>query len=250
MIVVVTGGNRGLGLALVGLLRDAGHTVVVGCRAPPPGAAPALDLASPASIARFVAELRGQPIDVLVNNAGAMFATHALTAAGVERTLAVNCVGPLQLTEALAPVRIVNVVTAALGRDALDPGRRFATMSAYLSAKLALMRVARVWATDGKHVQCLHPGMMRTPMLDAPGLGGGAMRYLTPLLRPFAADPIVPARALLRLIVEEHASDTLFHRLRQVSWPAKLRDAALNQRVTAQLRALVPTDHVSPGALQ
>jgi NAD(P)-dependent dehydrogenase (short-subunit alcohol dehydrogenase family) len=244
MNVVITGGNRGLGSALAQLLRQEGCAVIVGCRAPE--SAPAgthalpLDLSSPASIEAFVVALAGRPVDVLVNNAGAMFATRELTAAGVERTLAVNCVGPLQLTQALQPKRIVNVVTSPLGRvdlDDLTRARSFGTMSAYLSAKLAMMHVGRVWASEGLHVTGMHPGMIRTPMLDAPGLGGGVMRYLTPLIRPFAAEPEVPARALRGLVLEEGASDALFHRARRVGWPKKLSDPARNAQITASMRA-------------
>jgi len=246
MNVVVTGGNRGIGAALARLLSHDGHHVVVGCRAP--ASAPAgcealpLDLESPDSIARFVAALSGRTVDVLVNNAGAMFATHGLTAAGVERTLAVNCVGPVQLTESANPTRVVNVVTAPLGRIDLDDlarTRSFGTMSAYLAAKLAMMHVARVWAAEGRHVTNLHPGMVRTPMLYAPGLGGGLMRYLVPLLTPFADEPEVPARALHAIIGSPGPSDALFHGSKPAAWPAKLRDPARNTAVTTRVRALV-----------
>jgi NAD(P)-dependent dehydrogenase (short-subunit alcohol dehydrogenase family) len=178
---------------------------------------------------------------VLVNNAGAMFAARELTATLVERTLAVNCVGPLQLTETLKPRRVVNVVTSPFGRVDLDDlarDRSFSTMDAYLAAKLAMMHVGRAWAAEGMHVTSLHPGMVRTPMLDAPGLGGGVMRYLMPLLHPFAAEPEIPARALRRRIVDEGAGDALFHRSRRVDWPRKLRDLARNAQVTASMRAL------------
>ncbi len=245
MTVVITGGNRGIGSALARLLSQDGHQVIIGCRAP--ASAPAgldthpLDLASPESIAQFVAALSGRPVDVLVNNAGAMFATRELTTTLVERTLAVNCVGPLHLTETLKPRRVVNVVTSPFGRvdlDDLTHARSFSTMGAYLAAKLAMMHVGRALAAEGRHVTSLHPGMVRTPMLDAPGLGGGIMSYLVPLLHPFAAEPEIPARALRRLILDEGAGDTLFHRSRRVDWPKKLRDPARNAQVTASVRAL------------
>jgi NAD(P)-dependent dehydrogenase (short-subunit alcohol dehydrogenase family) len=245
MNVVITGGNRGIGLALARLLDQDGHQVFIGCRAAASASAGAstlpLDLASPESIAQFVATLPGRSVDVLVNNAGAMFAARELTAALVERTLAVNCVGPLQLTETLKPRRVFNVVTSPFGRvdlDDLTRARSFSTMSAYLAAKLAMMHVGRVWAAEGMHVTSMHPGMVRTPMLDAPGLGGGIMRYLTPLLHPLAAEPEIPARALRRLILDEGAGDALFHRSRRVDWPGKLRDPARNAEVTTSMRAL------------
>lgn len=74
--VLVTGGNRGIGLAIALALREAGHHVVVGSRS---GAAPdgldavALDVTDTASVdAGFTAAEKcvGGPIGALVANAG------------------------------------------------------------------------------------------------------------------------------------------------------------------------------------
>lgn len=73
---VVTGGNRGIGLAIAHALRDAGDRVVVGCRsgqAPDGFEAVPLEVTDTASVdAAFtaVAELTGNQVEILVANAG------------------------------------------------------------------------------------------------------------------------------------------------------------------------------------
>jgi 3-oxoacyl-[acyl-carrier protein] reductase len=113
--VVITGGNRGLGAALARLLSLDGCEVIVGCRAPasaPPGTrALALDLASPASIARLVDALSGRPVDVLVNNAGAMFAA-------LEKALKMDAslADEIRADEDFAPLRATAAFQKLVGR--------------------------------------------------------------------------------------------------------------------------------------
>jgi NAD(P)-dependent dehydrogenase (short-subunit alcohol dehydrogenase family) len=213
----------------------AGYEVVSASRS---GAA-ALDLASFASVDRFVESLRGRSVDVLVNNAGAMFAEHGLTGDGVERTLAVNCLGPLRLTESLTPKRTVNVVTSAMGGvdlNDLNFTRGYGCFTAYLRAKLAFMHVVRVWAAEGRHVQNVHPGMVRTAMLRPPA---GPMRFITPLLTPFAHRAEVPAAWVAsRVEASAAASDALFVSGAPAAWPARLRDDARNAEVASAVRRL------------
>lgn len=87
-VIVVTGGNRGIGFALVEVLADQGHRVIFTARDPARGfealrrltdAGPRrsitmeiCDLASPSSIHACAQRLvdGGEPIDALINNAG------------------------------------------------------------------------------------------------------------------------------------------------------------------------------------
>src|SRR6185295_8710972 len=84
-LAVVTGANSGIGLETARTLAASGWSVVMAVRSPDRGRAAAasltgdlrvaaLDLASLESVASFAASLRaaGQPIDLLVNNAGVM----------------------------------------------------------------------------------------------------------------------------------------------------------------------------------
>jgi retinol dehydrogenase-12 len=220
--VVITGGNRGIGLALAQMLARSRRRVTIACRGTDEGRraidalglaekidVASLDLSSFASIDRFV---RASPDDIaaIVNNAGAMFAERRLTDDGIERSLAVNCVGPMRLTEALLEkaaktLRVVNVVTAALGKVELGaPAKKHTAMSAYLDAKMAFMHVARAWASAWKAravVHNVHPGMVRTAMFEAPRAEGGVFwRVMIPMLRPFVDPPERAARTLAKLV--------------------------------------------------
>ena len=123
-VIVITGGNRGIGLALVELLADSGNKVIFTSRDPARGrearrqlieARPVrrikmeiCDLASPrwmrhACTQRLVD--RAEPIDAVINNAGILRPPDVrhVTAEGVEVTL-VTCPRPMALTTALEPV--------------------------------------------------------------------------------------------------------------------------------------------------
>jgi 3-oxoacyl-[acyl-carrier protein] reductase len=74
-IAVVTGGNRGIGLAVAKRLRDAGHPVVVACRsgqAPDGLPAVVMDVSDPASIESGFATIEAEhgPVSIVVANAG------------------------------------------------------------------------------------------------------------------------------------------------------------------------------------
>jgi len=185
MQVVVTGGNRGLGLELARAYEAGGHTVIVGCRSPAGvtvGEAHPLDMGDEASISAFAAAVGDRPVDVLVNNAGldaTGFGTpdsarDAMQLSG-ETFLAVmrvNAVGPMLLTRALAPnlraasgAKVLNissqvgsmVVAQRMGRDV-----------SYTSSKAALNMITVKFASllkgDGVTVVAMHPGYLRTDM--------------------------------------------------------------------------------------
>jgi NAD(P)-dependent dehydrogenase (short-subunit alcohol dehydrogenase family) len=111
------------------------------------------DLSSMSSIRRFAEEfkLKYERLDVLINNAGAVFNKREVTPEGFERTLAGRLSGPFLLTHELlgllkasVPSRIINANSglAKNGKvdlDDLQSGRNYAGMKVYSNAKLMVM---------------------------------------------------------------------------------------------------------------
>jgi NAD(P)-dependent dehydrogenase (short-subunit alcohol dehydrogenase family) len=124
---------------------------------------------------------RGDAIDVLVNNAGALFNPRGETSEGIEQSLALLLLSPHRLTEGLKSLldkaeqpRVVNVVSGGMYSQKLDlpallgeKKERYSGSVAYARAKRALMIVtehwAQTWARDGVVVNAMHPGWADTP---------------------------------------------------------------------------------------
>jgi NAD(P)-dependent dehydrogenase (short-subunit alcohol dehydrogenase family) len=119
--VLVTGANRGIGFEFVRQYANDGARVVACARRPNDAkelldlaaaasgrvAVHELDVASAKSVANLAAELALQPIDILINNAGVYGGTHQqpgdIDYDAWMRTLSVNTLGPVRVTEALRP---------------------------------------------------------------------------------------------------------------------------------------------------
>ena len=144
-VVVVTGGNSGIGFGAVKAVARKGADTVLACRSPERGQAAldalkaevpgakaelkALDLTSLASVERFATEFteRHQRLDVLANNAGIMVIPYGKTEDGFERQVGTNHLGHFALTGRLLDVllatpgaRVVNVSSLAHKRAELD----------------------------------------------------------------------------------------------------------------------------------
>jgi NAD(P)-dependent dehydrogenase (short-subunit alcohol dehydrogenase family) len=210
---LVTGGNRGLGLATVRALAAHGMTVLLAGRDPARASRAAaelradgldvtglvLDVTDPASIA--AARARVPRLDVLVNNAGIL--PEATAEHGVARfreTFEVNVFGPVAVTEAFLPLlraggagRVVNV-SSRMGSlaDQLDPASPYhgLVLPAYQSSKAALNSVtiglAKALAGTGIVVTAVCPGFVRTDL--TPG-----NREQAPLSAQEAAGVVVAA---------------------------------------------------------
>lgn len=174
-VVLVTGGNRGLGKAFVAeALARGARKVYAGARDPGsvtvPGAIPvALDVTDPESVRR-AAEQTGD-VTVLINNAGIYVAASLVTGdlADVRREFETNFYGPLHVTRAFVPQilaggggRIVNV-HSALSWVAWAQSYS-ATKAALWSATDALRLEL---APQGIGVTGLHVGYVDTDMAAA-----------------------------------------------------------------------------------
>ncbi|MFI6231659.1 SDR family NAD(P)-dependent oxidoreductase [Micromonospora echinospora] len=196
--VLVTGGNRGLGLATATLLVDDGWSVLLGCRDERRGATAAealrrrggraahvpLEVTSPASIAAavdLVADRTGGRLAGLVNNAGVFLDERdadleSVTAEAVHELLAVNAVGPLLVTRAMLP--LLRAATGAavvnVSADDADPATADGEATGYRMSKAALnimtVNLAVALREQDIVVNAIDPGWIPTDMggPDAP----------------------------------------------------------------------------------
>jgi dehydrogenase/reductase SDR family protein 12 len=124
---------------------------------------------------------RGKPIDVLINNAGALFNPRSETSEGLEQSFALLLLSPYRLTTGLKPLllksnepRVINVVSGGMYSQRLDVDSlqndsptAYSGSVAYAREKRALMVLtqewAKVWAEQGVVVNAMHPGWADTP---------------------------------------------------------------------------------------
>jgi NAD(P)-dependent dehydrogenase (short-subunit alcohol dehydrogenase family) len=167
---IVTGANSGLGFQTALQLAHHGATVVLACRSAERGQKAlesiretvpdgdfhlgSLDLADLASVRAF-ADAHGEPLDLLVNNAGVMALPHRTTADGFEMQFGTNHLGHFALTGLLLPTllarpgaRVVTVTSMMhwLGRidfRNLGAERGYHKWPAYCQAKLANLVFAK-----------------------------------------------------------------------------------------------------------
>lgn len=225
-IALVTGANRGIGLATVRQLGELGMTTLIGSRDRGRGedaaaglradgleaVALALDVESDSSVraaAALVAEEYGQ-LDVLVNNAGVLpEATAADAASPVDidqfrRTFETNVFGAVRMIQQFVPLllrspagRIVNVSTT-MGSlsDQADPESPYygVLVPAYRASKAALnsitVSVAKTLVDTPIKVTSICPGWVQTD------LGGPDNRAAAPLSADEAARIVVAAARL------------------------------------------------------
>lgn len=172
---LVTGGNRGIGLATALALRAAGHEVVVGSRsgeAPEGLPAVAMDVTSSASVdaAVDVVEAEHGPLGILVANAGMTRDTLLLrmTDDDIEQVIDTNLIGAIRCARRAAK----SMVRARAGRIILISSVVGAVGSAgqvnYAASKSGLVGVARSLArelgTRGITANVVAPGFVDTDM--------------------------------------------------------------------------------------
>jgi len=178
---------RGASLALVGRDRSRAEAALARVRAAAPGVRAMVhyaDLTRLAEVRRLGAELLATHprIDVLVNNAGALFQQREATEDGLERTFALNHVAYFLLTQLLrerlaasAPARVVSVASrahegAVLDLEDLNLERGYSGWTAYRRSKLANIlftrELARGLAGTGVTANCLHPGFVASRLGD------------------------------------------------------------------------------------
>lgn len=266
-VAVITGGNRGLGLAAARELVRAGAVVIIGCRdldvgrratellGPAHAQALSLDLADLDSVAAFAATVlaRGGGIDLLVNNAGVMAVPSRLeTKQGFELQFGVNHLGHFALTSALLPALILRrgsrvVTLSSLAHRGgvvrfsdLNSTYAYEAWTAYNQSKLAnllfaleLDRRSRAAGLDVESTAA-HPGIARTELGRAgPQLGGGGLfgRLTDLAFRLFGQSARSGALPILYAATsaDAHGGDFI-----GPSWPGEIRGSPVHVRPARQ----------------
>jgi NAD(P)-dependent dehydrogenase (short-subunit alcohol dehydrogenase family) len=205
-VCLVTGATAGIGqVTATELCRLGAHVIIVGRSSERCAATQALirtaagadradsfvaDLSILSEVRRLAGLVRERypRLDVLVNNAGAMFWKRSESAEGIEKTFALNHLSYFLLTDLLlpllrnsAPARIVNVASeaykgAVINFDDIQFKQKYSGWKAYQQSKLANImftyELARRIQGSGVTANALHPGFVRTNFLqvfnDAP----------------------------------------------------------------------------------
>jgi NAD(P)-dependent dehydrogenase (short-subunit alcohol dehydrogenase family) len=231
-LVVITGATRGIGRAAAIELAKRGAEVAVVGREPErvgsvaeeaqaagdgaPVNQHVADLALMSGVRALADELRAKydHIDVLANNAGALFASRRETSEGFEQTFALNHLAPFLLTnllrDRLSGSRVVTTASDAhesgrLDLDDLQSETSYAAMRVYGTSKLCNILFTRELARRAPelHANCFHPGTVRT------GFGkndNGIWKILTTLGGPFFRSPERGARSLMWLALSDDAA--------------------------------------------
>jgi NAD(P)-dependent dehydrogenase (short-subunit alcohol dehydrogenase family) len=237
--VVITGGTSGIGEIAAERLAQMGARIVLIARDKSRGEAtlarlheraPGLghvvhyaDLARIPEMKRVAAEIAHKEprIDVLINNAGAMFSSRRLTEDGLEYTFALNHMAYFVVTEGLrerllasSPAHIVNVASAAHQGARLDFGdlqsaKGFGAMKAYGRSKLCNIlftrELARRLQGTGVTANCLHPGFVATRFGDQ---SGGVISRFVGLAKLFAIPPEKGAETIIYLASSAAVTET------------------------------------------
>lgn len=278
--VLITGATSGIGLeAAVMLARQGAHTVIVGRnpdktqmrlaeirkRAQSDTVESLLcDFSLQGSIRQLVDEFnrRYSRLDVLVNNAGTVFAKKTNAENGIEATFAVNHLGYFLLTQLLldkvlasAPARIVNVASAAhykgtLDFDDLNFEKDYGILRAYARSKLCNVLFTRELAQrlsgTAVTVNAVHPGTVATHIWD------GAPSWSRPVLGfakwVFMTSPARGGQTIANLAMSEKVANTTggyFDKYRVREPSRQARDEALAKRLWDESLRL--TDLVETG---
>lgn len=231
-VVLLTGGSDGIGkMTALALARKNATLVIVGRNKTKTEAAVdeikaasgnqsitaiIADLSEMAQVREVVREFRDRQrrLDVLINNAGAIFSKRELTSEGIERTWALNHLNYFALTNGLldllklsAPSRIVNVSSIAhqnvkgLNFADLQYSKGYAAFPVYGHSKLAnimhTFALARRLDGLGVTANCLHPGSVATNI--GRNNTGGIGKIIGILLRTIGKSPENGAQTSIHL---------------------------------------------------
>jgi NAD(P)-dependent dehydrogenase (short-subunit alcohol dehydrogenase family) len=237
-VIVITGATSGIGqvaaerlagmgarLVLVARDKARGEAALARLRQLAPGVSHSIhygDLSRLAEMKRVAAEIAAaEPrIDVLINNAGALFGSRQVTEDGLELTFATNHMSYFVLTHGLrksllagAPARVVNTSSdahkgAKLDFNDLQSANKFRGFPVYGRSKLANIlftsELARRLAGTGVTANSLHPGFVATRFGDH---SGGFFSYVVRAAKVIAISPEKGAETIVYLASSDEVAN-------------------------------------------
>jgi NAD(P)-dependent dehydrogenase (short-subunit alcohol dehydrogenase family) len=264
-VVVITGATSGIGRIAAMRLARMGARIVLLARDRGRGEAvlrelPPIDAVQPHSLylgnLSIISEMQrlaariaaAEPrIDVLINNAGALFASRGVTEDGLERTFATNHLAYFVLTLGLrerlwasSPARVVNTASNAhrgqeLRFDDLQSAHGYAGLPVYGRSKLCNIlftrELARRWAGTGVTANSLHPGFVATRFGDQ---SGGLLSLAVRVGKLFAISPERGAETIVYLASSsdvEQSSGEYYYQCRPAMPTAAARDDVAAKRL-------------------
>lgn len=188
--IFITGGNRGIGLALIKQLSEKGHQLIVGCRQASAELKAlkaqdhrnitlieSFDVRQPQLLTQQLKEMGIEQIDLLINNAGLLTreSLNALNYDQIQAQFEVNTLGPLKVTEACLPYlqagsKVANISSRMGSVTDNTSGGMYGYRISKAALNMASMSLARDLEPKGISVIILHPGYVRTGMTGHQGL--------------------------------------------------------------------------------
>jgi NAD(P)-dependent dehydrogenase (short-subunit alcohol dehydrogenase family) len=186
--VLITGANRGIGLALAEKFQASGYKVIGTARNPDKAnelkelgvRTEQLDVTDPVGVSALAQRLNGVPLDILINNAG-IKGHDADDLADLEidklqQTLDVNTLGPLRVIQALFPNmragdrKVFANISSMMGSMEMNT---WGCCLGYRASKSALNSFTKTlsveYKDDGFVFVTMHPGYVQTDMNDGQG---------------------------------------------------------------------------------
>jgi len=264
-VVVVTGATSGIGqvaaeklagmgarLVLVARDKARGEAALVRLREIAPAASHTIhygDLSRLSEMKRVANEIAAvEPrIDVLINNAGALFGYRQVTEDGLELTFATNHISYFVLTQGLlkslqaaGPSRVISTSSDAhkglkLDFNDLQSTNKYRGFPVYGRSKLANIlftsELARRLAGTGVTANCLHPGFVATRFGDQ---SGGFFSYVVRAAKVFAISPEKGAETIVYLASSgevANVSGKYFYKCRQATPTREAQDDEAAKRL-------------------
>jgi NAD(P)-dependent dehydrogenase (short-subunit alcohol dehydrogenase family) len=265
-VVVITGATSGIGEVAAQRLAAMGARIVLIARDTArgqktltrlgasgtgvPHAVHFADLSRISEMKRVAAEIAAaEPrIDVLINNAGALFGSRGVTLDNLEQTFATNHMAYFVLTLGLrerlaaSSARVVNTASDAHKGYTLDfadlqATKGYTSMGAYGRSKLCNIlftrELARRWREAGITANCLHPGFVATRFGDA---SGAVLSRVVRLAKTFAISPEKGAETIVYLASSPQVTENgeYFYKCRPATPTAAARDDETARRLWAE----------------